>query len=311
MSGREVTCVASLSLPPSDQPTTYKIYTTKFDTIIDAADLDDILGRPSARDRGLVEEAWHEVQTGLLPWRTRLHIAAAERSASIRQSLSDDQRRDTVVSLLLDQSGSMRGQKILFAAATTDVVQEFLLTLGISCEVLGFTTSRWKGGRSRQRWRWRFRPKNPGRLNDILHIVYRNAGDQRASAGNWLYRQMLRPDLTKENIDGEAIEWAVGRLCSLPHKRKILIVLSDGAPVDDSTLRENGPTFLADHLESVVNRVTDEGDVQLAAFGIGYAAHSFYPTADHVSAPDELGIGLVAMIEKMLTRSFDCGDLRQ
>ncbi len=216
-----------------------------------------------------VGDAWDIVQKGLLPWRTELHIHAAEADTRIREILNKDKLIDTAVTLLFDQSGSMRGQKILFSAATADVVQEFLLTLGVSCEVLGFTTCRWKGGRSRKRWKWRFRPRDPGRLNDLLHIVYKDASDARASSGGWVYRQMLRHDLTKENIDGEAVGWAAKRLSLLSATRKLLIVLSDGAPVDDSTLLENGPTYLADHLESVIGGVVSKGEISVASLGIG------------------------------------------
>lgn len=280
----------------------YKPYTTKFDVAIAANSLDSVLGRLNVTDQLAVDAAWHELQTSLLPWRTKLRVAAAESAARIRKALSLDHRTNTIVSLLFDQSGSMRGQKILFAAASADVVQEFLLTLKISGEILGFTTSKWKGGRSRTRWKWRFRPKNPGRLNDLLHIVYKGADDKRASTGDWSFRQMLRPDLNKENIDGEAIEWAAARLLAAPESRKILIVLSDGAPVDDSTLTENGQTYLGDHLRQVVDKISTDGQIELAAMSIGYRTHEFYAKSDHVEAPDELGAALVSFIERLLTR---------
>jgi cobaltochelatase CobT len=287
---------------PIVEGTQYKPYTTKFDVTVAAVNLDSVLGPLNVTDQLAVDAAWHELQTSLLLWRTKLHLVAAETATRIRAALSSDQRCDTIVSLLFDQSGSMRGQKILFAAASADVAQEFLLTLKISVEILGFTTSKWKGGRSRTRWKWRFRPKKPGRLNDLLHIIYRDADDKRASTGDWSFRQMLRPDLTKENIDGEAIEWAASRLLAAPESRKILIVLSDGAPVDDSTLTENGPTYLGDHLRQVVDRISTDGQIELAAMGIGYRTHEFYAISDHVEAPDELGTALVSFIEKLLTK---------
>jgi cobaltochelatase CobT len=283
-------------------PRDYRIYTSKFDVELPAGRLDAVLGPLRPADSSAVDEAWHVVQTGLLPWRTKLHIAAAEAASRIRQGLNDEARADAVVTLLFDQSGSMRGQKMLFAAATADVVGEFLITLGFRCEVLGFTTSRWRGGRSRRRWKWRFKPAHPGRLNDLLHIIYRSADDRRASTGGWDFRQMLRPDLPKENIDGEAIMWAADRLSALPASRKFLIILSDGAPVDDSTLMENGPTYLADHLERVVEEIAGSGSITIAAMGIGYRAHRFYPISSHVEAPDELGTGLVALLEDVLLR---------
>jgi cobaltochelatase CobT len=287
----------------------YKAYTTKFDVEIRADRLDSVLG-PLGRNANAVEQAWHELQSGLLAWRTRLHISSVEAASRIRAALTEEEREQTVVTLLFDQSGSMRGQKMLFAAATADVVHEFLLTLGISCEVLGFTTVKWRGGRSRRRWFWRLWSRNPGRLNDILHVIYQSADERRASTGRREFRQMLRPDLPKENIDGEAILWAAGRLSALPARRKHLIVLSDGAPVDDSTLHENGPAYLADHLEHVVNNLKNGSDIRIAAMGIGYQAQSFYPVSSYVEAPDELGNATISLLEKVLTEPDPLGRKR-
>lgn len=285
----------------SESETGYRAYTTKFDREVRASDIDTVLGSLRQSQQVALDAAWEALQTELLPWRTSLHLIAADASSRIRSALTDDERHDTAISLLFDQSGSMRGQKMLFAAATADVVQEFLLTLGMTCEVLGFTTSRWRGGRSRNRLNWRFRPNNPGRLNDLLHVIYQDAGDRRASTGRWDYRQMLRPDLPKENIDGEAIQWAANRLSTLPNKRKILIVLSDGAPVDDATLTVNQPDYLAEHLREVVQSMVADGDIRIGAMGIGYRTHVFYPTSSYVEAPNELGTALIELIEQMLT----------
>lgn len=278
----------------------YRAYTTKFDREVRASEIDTVLGPLSQNQKVALDTAWEELQSNLLPWKTRLHLESADSSSRIRSALGESERNDTVISLLFDQSGSMRGQKMLFATATADVVQEFLRTLGITCEVLGFTTSQWKGGRSRRRWQWRFRPRNPGRLNDLLHIIYQDAGDRRASTGGWDYRHMLRPDLPKENIDGEAVRWAADRLSALPNKRKILIVLSDGAPVDDSTLRENASDYLAKHLKETVEDIVFDGKIDIAAVGIGYQIHQFYPTSSYVEAPNDLGSALVSLIENIL-----------
>ena len=293
----------SLSADQTMRPTTepsYRPYTTRFDREVHAKDIDSVLGHLHFINRAKLDQAWDALQTGLLPWKTQLHIKAAEAAARIRSALSEDERADTAVSLLIDQSGSMRGQKMLFAAATADVAQEFLLALDLTCEVLGFTTSRWRGGRSRSRWRWRFRPSSPGRLNDILHIVYKSADDRRASTGGWEFRQMLRPDLPKENIDGEALQWAAKRLLALPQRRKILVILSDGAPVDDSTLMENGPTYLMDHLRGTVQAIVQAGDIKLAAVTIDYRPDVAYPVSRFVDAPDDLGPALIAMLEQLL-----------
>jgi cobaltochelatase CobT len=282
---------------------TYRVYTTQFDMEVRGDRLYAALGPLSVKDSQTLDQAWHAFETGLLPWKTRLLIIAAEASARIRNSLVDVQRADTAVSLLIDQSGSMRGQKMIFAAATADIVQECLQTLGISCELLGFTTSRWRGGRSRKRWIWRFRPRRPGRLNDILHIVYKSADDRHASTGRWSFREMLRPDLPKENIDGEALLWAVKRPRALPQSKKYLIILSDGAPVDDSTLLANSPTYLYDHLRLVVSSIVNAGDIGLSAISIGHHTDDIYPLIRHVDAPDPMGMAAIAHLEQILVGS--------
>lgn len=283
----------------------YRIYTTKFDAVVAADRLDSVIGPLTPKNRALVDEAWDALQMGLLPWKTKAHIVASEQSEALRRGYSKDVLEGVVVSLLIDQSGSMRGQKMLFVAAAVDVVQEFLVTLGIRCEILGFTTSRWQGGRSRSRWKWRFRPSNPGRLNDLLHIVYQDAADARASSGRYCLKNMLRPDLPKENVDGEAIEWAAGRLRSLDQRHKLLIVLSDGAPVDDSTLMENGNTYLRDHLHAVVTDLNNQTEIDLGSFGIGYAPHDCYSVSDYVEAPSDLGTNLIEFLGKMITRTLE------
>jgi len=279
----------------------YRIYTTQFDIEVAADRLDAVLGPLSPADQKALDEAWHALQTGLLPWKTRLLILAAETSARIREQLGETERSDVAVSLLIDQSGSMRGQKMLFAAATADIAQEFLKTLGLTCEVLGFTTSQWRGGRSRRRWKWRLRPHHPGRLNDILHIVYKNAKDDRASIGGYDFRSMLRPDLPKENIDGEALLWAAKRLRALPQSKKHLIILSDGAPVDDSTLQANGLTYLFNHLRLVADGIVKAGDIVLSAISIGHETDDIYPVIKHVEAPDEMGAATLAHLEQVIT----------
>ncbi len=284
-----------------EPPPAYHAYTKAFDVVTDAANLDAAIGAPTPEDAALLRQAGQEFETGLLPWKTRHHILAAERSVRLREILPAEQRASTVVSLLFDQSGSMRGQKILFAAASADLCQEFLTSLGIRTEVLGFTTVRWRGGKSRTHWISRFKPRNPGRLNDLLHVIYRSADDERVSAGGWGLRQMLRPDLTKENVDGEAIEWAVERLRGRPELRKILIVISDGAPVDDSTLHENGLGYMQDHLVQVINDIQAGPDIELGAVGLGFDVSRFYARSTCAEAPDMLGAVMLDFLEAMLT----------
>lgn len=277
----------------------YRVYTTKFDREVRADDIDSVLGPLSRGNQKAVEDARQTLQMRLSPWKTNLEITASEAAARIRSALEDAEREDAVVSILIDHSGSMRGQSILYTAATMEMVEAFLRSLGIAHEILGFTTTQWRGGRSRKRWKWRFRPKNPGRLNDILHIVYRSPTGRDIS--RWHLGTMLRPDLLKENIDGEAILWAERRLLALPQRRKYLIVLSDGAPVDDSTLLANGKDYLWDHLRDVIERIQGAGEVQLAAVLIGNEARPRYPVSDQIDAASDLGAALLSLIERALT----------
>ena len=208
----------------------YRVYTKAFDRTVSAEDIDSALGCLTAAQNAALDEAWALFQNGLVGWKTKVQLHALAAAEAVRRSTTDAERNDTVVSILVDQSGSMRGQKMLLAAASADIAQDFLRHLGCKVEVLGFTTASWRGGRARKRWLWRLRPRQPGRLCELLHIIYRSADDERSSEGGWNFRAMLRSDLPKENIDGEALEWAAQRLRSCPERRKILVVLSDGAP---------------------------------------------------------------------------------
>ncbi|MFT4252176.1 MAG: hypothetical protein QM608_06815 [Caulobacter sp.] len=278
----------------------YRIFTTAFDREIEASKLDEVLGKASPADVAVLEQARHELETGLLPWRTRLLIAAGEASVRVRANPAGG-FDDTALTLLIDQSGSMRGQKMLYAAATADLCQEFLGSLDVRVEVLGFTTSRWTGGRSREEWIRRGRPSHPGRLNDILHIVYRDADDRRIGLGSAAYPAMLRPDLPKENLDGEALLWAADRLRGRPERRKILVLLSDGAPVDDATLSVNTAYYLVDHLKEVSDQITAAGEIELRAIGVGHelwAGHAYDAKAEN---PVDLGAEMLALLERLLS----------
>lgn len=210
-------------------------------------------------------------------------------------------RQVAVVALLLDQSGSMRGQSMLLAAAA-DVSQDFLAHLGCRVEILGFTTVSWHGGRARRRWAWRFKPRLPGRLCELLHIIYRNADDQKASTGSWSFRSMLRPDLPKENVDSEALEWAAARLRARPEGRKIIVVVSDGAPVDDATLLANDPEFLDRHLRAVIRGIAEAGDIELAAVGIGFDVSRYYARSAVIQTAEDLGTALIGVLRETLIR---------
>ena len=196
--------------------------------------------------------------------------------------------RDTVVTLLIDNSGSMRGRPILVATMCADILARTLERCGVKVEILGFTTRAWKGGQARERWLAQGRPRNPGRLNDLRHIVYKNADEpwRRARKGLGL---MLREGLLKENIDGEALLWAHERLLSRMEERRVIMVISDGAPVDDSTLSVNPRNYLERHLRAVIQWIELMSPVQLLAIGIGHDVTRYYQHAVTITDAEQLG----------------------
>ena len=208
--------------------------------------------------------------------------------------------KDTVVSILIDNSGSMRGRPIAIAATTTDIIAQTLERCGLKTEILGFTTRAWKGGKSRELWLENGRPDKPGRLNDIRHIIYKdaNAPTRRARKNLGL---MLKEGILKENIDGEALVWAYNRLVKRPEERKILLVISDGAPVDDSTLSVNPSNILEMDLRSVIRWIEDKSIVELTAIGIGHDVTRYYERAITISDAD----GLAEALTKQLSDLFE------
>jgi cobaltochelatase CobT len=207
----------------------------------------------------------------------------------------DTQFRDTVVTLLLDNSGSMRGRPITVAATCADILARTLERCGVKVEILGFTTRAWKGGQSREHWLTAGKPANPGRLNDLRHIVYKSADApwRRARKNLGL---MMREGLLKENIDGEALDWAHKRLLARTEQRKILMMISDGAPVDDSTLSVNPGNYLERHLRWVIEEIETRSPVELIAIGIGHDVTRYYRRAVTIVDAEELG---GAMTEKL------------
>ena len=196
--------------------------------------------------------------------------------------------KDTIVTLLIDNSGSMRGRPITIAALCADILSRTLERCDVKVEVLGFTTKNWKGGKSREEWNKNNKPKNPGRLNDLRHIVYKSADSHwRQSKKN--LGLMLKEGLLKENIDGEAISWAYNRLKKRREERKILMVISDGAPVDDSTLSVNSGDFLEKHLKKTVKFIENKSDIEILAIGIGHDVSRYYSKAIKISDVQELG----------------------
>ena len=195
---------------------------------------------------------------------------------------------DTTVTLLIDNSGSMRGKPIMIAALTTDMIAATLEKCKIKVEILGFTTKAWKGGKTREHWLKNGKEKNPGRLNDLRHIIYKSA-DQNSKKSKINLGLMLKEGLLKENIDGEALLWASSRISKRPETRKILIVISDGAPVDDSTLSVNNSNYLEKHLKSTILSIEERSTIELLAIGIGHNVGQYYSKAITIHDVEELG----------------------
>ena len=196
--------------------------------------------------------------------------------------------RDTVVTLLIDNSGSMRGRPITVAAMSADILAHTLERCNVKVEILGFTTRAWKGGQSRERWIAEGKRANPGRLNDLRHIIYKSADAPWRRARRSL-GLMLREGILKENIDGEALLWAYNRLRGRSEQRRILMVISDGAPVDDSTLSVNSGNYLEKHLRQVIEMIERSSDVELIAIGIGHDVTRYYRRAVTLIDAEQLG----------------------
>jgi len=295
-----------------EQPA-YQAYTTAFDEIVDAADLCDpdeltrlrrVLDQQLTHLQAVVSRLANRLQRRLMARQTRAWqfnleegyldtarlarvIANPDQPLSYKQETESD-FRDTVVTLLLDNSGSMRGRPITVAAMSADILARTLERCGVKVEVLGFTTRMWKGGHSRERWIANGKPARPGRLNDLRHIVYKSAETPWRRARRKL-GLMLREGVLKENIDGEALMWAHQRLIARPEQRRILMVISDGAPVDDSTLSVNQGTYLERHLRQVIDWIERRSPVELTAIGIGHDVTRYYRRAVTIHDAEQLG----------------------
>ena len=202
------------------------------------------------------------------------------------------------MSLLIDNSGSMRGRPITIAALCADILSRTLERCSVKVEILGFTTKNWKGGQSREDWNRKGKIKKPGRLNDLRHIIYKSADSHWRQSKNNL-GLMLKEGLLKENIDGEAITWAYNRLRKRSEERKILMVISDGAPVDDSTLSVNSGDFLEKHLKKVVKYIENKKDVEILAIGIGHDVSRYYNKAIKISDVNELGDVMIGQLSDL------------
>ena len=291
----------------------YKIYTPQFDEEISAHDLCDdeelsrlrnFLDQQLAQMQGVVSRLANKLQRLLLAqqnrqWEFDLEEGLLDTSRLPRIIIDpmyplsfkrekDTEFRDTVVTLLLDNSGSMRGRPIMVAAMCADILGRTLERCAVKTEILGFTTRAWKGGQSREKWTHDGKPANPGRLNDLRHIVYKSADEpwRRAKKNLGL---MMREGLLKENIDGEALMWAHHRLMARSEQRKILMVISDGAPVDDSTLSVNSGNYLERHLRRVIEDIESRSNVELTAIGIGHDVTRYYKRAVTIVDAEQLG----------------------
>ncbi len=291
----------------------YTVFTEKFDEVVSATELcdEEELGRLRAYLdaqlkglQGVVTRLANRLQRRLMAQQNRSWdfdqeegLLDAARLARVvispGHSLSykierDTEFKDTVVTLLIDNSGSMRGRPISIAAISADVLARTLERCGVKTEILGFTTRAWKGGQSREAWLAQGKPANPGRLNDLRHIVYKKADEPWRRARKSL-GLMMREGLLKENIDGEALLWAHSRLLARPEDRRILMVISDGAPVDDSTLSVNSSGYLEQHLRKVIDWIEKQSPVQLVAIGIGHDVTRYYRRAVTIMDAEQLG----------------------
>jgi cobaltochelatase CobT len=303
----------------------YKVFTRTYDEIVNAEELCDadelerlraFLDKQLVALHGAVARLANRLQRRLLAQQNRGWdfdldegmIDAARLARVIVDPMHpltfkqerDTEFRDTVVTLLLDNSGSMRGRPIMVAACCADILARTLERCGVKVEILGFTTRAWKGGHAREAWLNSLKPALPGRLNDLRHIVYKSAdAPWRRSRRN--LGLMMREGLLKENIDGEALAWAHSRLLARPEQRRILMVISDGAPVDDSTASANGGTYLERHLRQVIGWIEQKSPVELVAIGIGHDVTRYYERAVTIMDAEQLG---GAMIEQ-LAQLFD------
>ena len=301
----------------------YSIYSTKFDEIIDAKDLvtsdeslrlrnqlDNLIkphlstiGKLANRLQRLLlakqNTSWnYNLEEGMLD-NARLHrvIANPGYPLSFKQE-TENKFKDTVVTLLIDNSGSMRGRSISLAAICADIIGSTLERCQVKTEILGFTTKHWKGGDSKKLWIINGNRSNPGRLNDIRHIIYKSADNSWRRSRKY-FGAMLREGLLKENVDGEALAWSHERLLKRSEERKILIVISDGAPVDDSTLSANREDFLDNHLREIISLIENDSPVELQAIGIGHDVTKYYKNALTINRAEELGEVLLDELSKL------------
>ena len=303
----------------------YKVFTKEFDEISKAENLESLEEITKLRknlDQQLItfqdlitklanklqrqllasqKRAWEfDLEEGLLDTSKLTRVIMDPYSSLSFKKEKDYEFKDTVVTLLIDNSGSMRGRPITIAAICADILSRTLERCAVKVEILGFTTKNWKGGQSREDWNKRNKPKNPGRLNDLRHIIYKSADTQWRISKNNL-GLMLKEGLLKENIDGEAINWAFSRLQKRKEERKILMVISDGAPVDDSTLSVNFGDYLEKHLKKTVRFIENKSNVEILAIGIGHDVSRYYSKAIKITDVQELGDVMINQLSDLFS----------
>ena len=303
----------------------YKVFTKEFDEISKAENLESLEEITKLRknlDQQLItfqdlitklanklqrqllasqKRAWEfDLEEGLLDTSKLTRVIMDPYSSLSFKKEKDYEFKDTVVTLLIDNSGSMRGRPITIAAICADILSRTLERCAVKVEILGFTTKNRKGGQSREDWNKRNKPKNPGRLNDLRHIIYKSADTQWRISKNNL-GLMLKEGLLKENIDGEAINWAFSRLQKRKEERKILMVISDGAPVDDSTLSVNFGDYLEKHLKKTVKFIENKSNVEILAIGIGHDVSRYYSKAIKITDVQELGDVMINQLSDLFS----------
>tara|TARA_B100000902_G_scaffold51760_1_gene58478 strand:- start:4855 stop:6648 length:1794 start_codon:yes stop_codon:yes gene_type:complete len=307
----------------------YKVFTSQFDEIIKAENLensDEAIKLRKTLDHQLIgfqdiitklanklqrqllakqNRAWEfDLEEGLLDSSKLPRIIMDPYNSLSFKKEKDLDFKDTIVTLLIDNSGSMRGRPITIAAICADILSRTLERCSVKVEILGFTTKNWKGGQSREFWNKNLKPKSPGRLNDLRHIIYKGADTHWRQAKNNL-GLMLKEGLLKENIDGEAISWAYNRIKKRKEERKILMVISDGAPVDDSTLSVNTGDFLEKHLKKMVKFIENKTEIEVLAIGIGHDVSRYYNKAIKITDVNELGDVMISQLSSLFeTKKF-------
>ena len=303
----------------------YKYFTNEYDEIVNAEDLCDnqelnrlrlsldqqvfsfqplivkLANRLQRKLLALQNRQWEfNLEEGYLDTSKLARIIANPLNKLSFKKEKNIEFKDTIVTLLIDNSGSMRGRPITVAALCSDILAKTLERCLIKTEILGFTTKAWKGGKSREKWIKKNKPNNPGRLNDIRHIIYKS-GDAPWRHSKKKLGLLLREGILKENVDGEALIWASNRLQRRQEKRKILIIISDGAPVDDSTLSVNPGNYLEKNLKESIIKIENKTDIDLIAIGIGHDVSRYYSKAITIMDVDQLGEVLLSELYNILT----------